>query len=139
MGKKAGKKKGTTRKTAKKATRKPPTKPTKKVTKTAASKIVEQAATPELTWVVWQDATGVWLGTREDFHRLKRPEAIVCDVLDTANQRELDALHRAVQIGQMLRQRYANLVRPWLQYDDAAQDQRIKKWEERAKKLTWQE
>jgi hypothetical protein len=151
MGKKTAKKKAATRKATKRASAKPTkkvtkraaTEPTKKVTKTAATEPAKQAAKPaakpELIWVVWQDATGVWLGTREDFHRLKRPEAIVCDVLDAADQRELDALHRAVQIGQVLRQKFADLVRPWLQYDDAAQEQRIKKWEERSKKLTWQQ
>ena len=45
--------------------------------------------------------------------------------------RDFRALHRAVQLGQVLRQTYANCMRPWLQYDDAAQKQHIKEWEER--------
>ena len=36
-----------------------------------------------------------------------------------------------MQLGQTLRQTYASYMKYWLQYDDAAQEQRIQKWQER--------
>ena len=41
------------------------------------------------------------------------------------------ALHRAIQLAEMLRQAYASHMKSWLQYDDAAQKQRIQEWYER--------
>jgi len=130
-----------------KPTKRPPVKPTKrKLTKptkspaknttieTAAKPrkpVTEQAVTLEHTWVVWQDGTGVWVGTPQEFRHLKRPEAIVCDVIDSGTHRDSDALHRAVQLGQVCRQSYANCMKPWLQYNDTAQMQRIQVWQER--------
>jgi hypothetical protein len=138
MGKK--KKKQATKKAAKRAT----AKPTKKKTKRATKKTAKQAVEPELTWIVWEDAGGIWLGSKEEFRRFKGPDTILCDVLDTGTHREFDALHRAVQLGQGLRQTYANCVRQhgqenlkghWLQFDDAAQERRIREWEEQLRKI----
>lgn len=105
----------------------------KKATVTAAPQAAEAAepVQPERTWVVWQDGRGIWVGTPEEFKQSKRPDTIVCDVLDNGVHRDFSALQRAIHLGQVLRQTYANCVKPWLQYDDLAQQQRMKEWEER--------
>lgn len=135
--------------TPNKAVKKPAPKPTKgpakkvvaKVAKKAASKVPGSKSPPEAvvkverTWVVWQDGTGVHLGTPEDFRQSKRPETIVCDVLDSGSHRDVSALQRAVQVAQVLRQTYANCMRPWWQYDDGVQEQRVKDWEEQLRML----
>ena len=136
-------------KAAKKPAAKPTRRPAKKVIAKAAKKVAKKAAAKaagskgppetvvkvERTWVVWQDGTGVRLGTPDDFRQSKRPETIVCDVLDSGSHRDVSALQRAVQVAQVLRQTYANCMRPWWQYDDGAQEQRIKDWEEQLRLL----
>jgi hypothetical protein len=129
--------KKTVRKTPKKAVRKPARKPTKVAPKKGTVKVAEKTDEPkevaqtERTCVVWQDGRGIWVGTPEEFKQSKRPETIVCDVLNTGSHRDSDALQRAIQLGRVLRQTYANCVKPWLQYDDFAQEQRVREWEER--------
>ncbi|MEI8373607.1 MAG: hypothetical protein WCJ35_12340 [Planctomycetota bacterium] len=119
---------------SKKAT-KPTEIPVKNATIEAAApanrQVTEEAANPEHTWVVWQDGMGIWIGTQQDFKHSKRPETIVCDVIDRGFHQASTALQRAIQLGQALRQTYANHMKPWLQYDDAAQRQRIQEWYER--------
>jgi hypothetical protein len=115
----------------------PPSEPVKAPVEQPAAELpsnhhaAAEAAIAEPTWVVWQDGRGVWVGTVDEYKRSKRPETIVCDVFDRGSRRDLAALHRAVQLGQMLRQSYINAMRPWLKYDDVAQGQRIRHWDER--------
>jgi hypothetical protein len=109
--------------------------PTKAAEKVSEQTTQEEAVQRERTWVVWQDGGGIWLGTPEEFRQSKRPETIVCDVLDSGSRRDFHALQRAAQLGRVLRQTYANCVRPWLQYDDTAQEQRIRDWDERFRRL----
>jgi hypothetical protein len=97
--------------------------------------ILQEAVKTERTWVVWHDGRGVWLGSPEEFRQSKRPETIICDVIDHGSQRDFDALRRAVHVGHVLRETYANCLKPWLQYNDAAQEQRIKEWEQRLRAL----
>jgi hypothetical protein len=167
MAKKAAKK-ATTKKTVKKATpktvKKPaekavpkPTKkapqqgikkPAKKAAPRPTRKAIQTAAQGQVkaapTWVVWQDARGVWVGTKHEFERSKMQETVVSDVFDVGDNRELDALRRAVQMGMVMRQSYAtcvqqygrrNLKGGWLEYDGAAQGERIKQWEDRVREL----
>ncbi len=101
------------------------------VASTTGRQAAEEAARPEHTWVVWQDGRGIWVGTQQDFKHSKRPETIVCDVIDRGAQQASAALHRAIQLGQTLRQTYASYMKYWLQYNDAAQEQRIQDWYER--------
>ena len=96
-----------------------------------AEQATEEAVNPERTWVVWQDGKGIWVGTQQDFKLSKRPETIVCDVIDRGAHQASAALQRAIQLGQTLRQTYANYMKSWLQYDDSAQKQRIQEWYER--------
>ena len=88
---------------------------------------------PEVTWVVWQDARGIWAGTLEEYKQSKRPETIVCDVFNTGIHRDYDARQRAIHLARLVRQTYSDCVKPWLQYDDFAQAQRVKEWEERSR------
>lgn len=139
-----------TKKSTTKVTRKPAKKPTQRPTKRATTKrtpkqrIGKETIQAEATWVVWEDVRGIWLGLPYEFQQSKRLDTIICDVLDTGSHREFGALHRAVQLGQVLRQTYANCVRQygrekltgnWLQFDDAGQEQRIREWEKRLKSL----
>ena len=101
----------------------------------ASQKATQEAAKPEHTWVVWQDGRGIWVGTLEDFKLSKRVDSIVCDVIDSGPHQDSVALQRAVQVGQTLRQSYANYLRYWLQYNDAAQKQRIEGWQDRLREL----
>jgi hypothetical protein len=78
---------------------------------------------------------GVWVGTPQEFKYSKRPETIVCDVIGSGTRRDSGALHRAVQLGQALRQTYADYMKSWLQYNDAAQKQRIQEWQERLRDM----
>jgi len=111
---------------------KSPAKNTTVETATTTSKhATQEGAKPKRTWIVWQDGTGVWVGTPQEFRYFKRPETIVCDVIDFGTHRDSDALHRAIQLGQVFRQSYANCMKPWLQYKDAEQKQRIQEWQER--------
>ena len=127
--------KGGGKKPTKRPLPKPTKSPTKNVTIEAATPIsrqaTEEAANPERTWVVWQDGKGIWVGTQQDFKLSKRPETIVCDVIDRGAHQASAALQRAIQLGQTLRQTYANYMKSWLQYDDSAQKQRIQEWYER--------
>jgi hypothetical protein len=141
MAKKVAKKKPAT-KTSGKKTRKKPTMTSAKVA--PKKKPVKATRTPdepreavrtECTWVIWQDGRGIWVGTPEEFRQSKRPETIVCDVLNNGSHRDFDALQRAIHLGRVLRQTYANCVKPWLQYDDFAQEQRIREWGERLRLL----
>jgi hypothetical protein len=91
----------------------------------------EEVAKPEVTWVVWEDGRGIWLGTVEDYKRSKRPETTVCDVFNSGADRDFRALDRAVQLGHTKRRDYATAVRPWLQYDDSSQQNRVREWEQR--------
>jgi len=139
MADKAVKKKPATKKPAEKT----PKRPTLKAKKVAPQKWTVKAARkadepkepvqPERTWVVWQDGRGIWAGTLEEFKRSKRPETIVCDVLNNGSRRDFDALQRAIYLGRVLRETYANCMKPWLQYDDKAQSQRMKEWEQRSR------
>jgi hypothetical protein len=95
----------------------------------------EQVARPARTWVVWQDGRGVWIGSVEEYKQSKRPETIVCDIIDSGNDRDYHAFQRAVQVAQVLRQTYANCVKPWLHYDDRVQELRIKQWQERLRAM----
>jgi hypothetical protein len=52
-------------------------------------------------------------------------------VIDRGAHQVAAALHRAIQLGQTLRQIYADHMKSWLQYDDAAQKQRIQEWYDR--------
>lgn len=121
--------------TTSKKTTEPTKSPAKNVTIEAATPIsrqaTEEAANPERTWVVWQDGMGIWVGTQQDFKHSKRPETIVCDVIDRGSHQASTALQRAIQLGLTLRQTYATYMKYWLQYDDAAQGQRIQEWYER--------
>jgi hypothetical protein len=90
----------------------------------------EETVNPEHAWVVWQDGRGIWLGTLQNFKNSKRPDAIVCDVIDRGAHQASAARQRAIQLAETLRQSYANHMRYWLQYDDAAQKQRIQEWYE---------
>ena len=98
---------------------------------TMSRPVTEEVVRPEHIWVVWQDGRGIWVGTQPDFKLAKRPETIVCDVIDRGTHPAAAALHRAIQLGETLRQTYANYMKSWLQYDDAAQKQRIQEWYER--------
>ena len=95
---------------------------------TASSQPSEELAKPEHIWVVWQDGRGIWVGTQQDYKGSKRPETIICDVIKRGGFQNAAALHRAIQLGEMLRQTYATHMKSWLQYDDAAQRQRIQEW-----------
>ena len=121
------------------ATSKPAAEPTKSPVKTATIETAattsrpptEELAKPEHTWVVWQDGRGIWVGNLQDFKDAKRPETIVCDVIDRGSLQGAAALHRAIQLGESLRQTYASHMKSWLQYDDVAQRQRIQEWYDR--------
>ena len=118
---------------------KPATEPTKSPVKdttieaaaTTSSQATEEASRPEHTWVVWQDGRGIWAGTLHDFKHSKRPDTVVCDVIDRGSHLGAAALHRAIQLGETLRQTYASHMKSWLHYDDAAQRQRIQEWYDR--------
>ena len=63
---------------------------------------------------------------------LKTHPEVGYDLEKLADGRQIvEHLHRAVQLGQVLRQTYANCMKPWLQYDDVAQAQRIQEWKKR--------
>ncbi len=121
--------------TASKQLAKPAKSPTTNTTietaATTSGQIAEEVAKPEHAWVVWQDGRGIWVGTRQEFKNSKRPETIVCDVIDRGAHQVAAALHRAIQLAETLRQTYSNHMKSWLQYDDAAQRQRIQDWYER--------
>ncbi len=120
--------------TARKPVAKPTQIPTKNTTIETVATISVQAteeAKPEHIWVVWQDGRGIWVGTSQEFKHSKRPETIVCDVIDRGAHQGAAALHRAIQLGQTLRRAYADHMKSWLQYDDVAQRQRIQDWYER--------
>ena len=102
-------------------------------------------AKPEVSWVIWQDTKGVWVGTKREFEQSKRRETVISDAFGAGDNPETDALYRAVQMGGVMRQTYATCVRQygqgnlkgaWLQYDDAAQGKRIGQWEQRLERLT---
>jgi hypothetical protein len=139
-----GQKTATKKRAAKKTTKKAPRKPTKQTARKTPTRAAEEAAQAARTWMVWQDATGIWVGIAGEFKRSKWRDTIVCDVFDGGNWRERNALRLAVQLAQALRQTYADCVQrqgqqdstgQWLQYDDAAQEQRVKEWEERLKDM----
>ncbi len=98
---------------------------------TTGRQATEETAKPEHTWVVWQDGRGIWVGGLQEFKEAKRLDTIVCDVIDRGSHQGAAALHRAIQLGETLRQTYANYMKSWLHYDDAAQKQRIQEWYER--------
>jgi hypothetical protein len=98
---------------------------------TTSKQATQEPAKPENTWVVWQDGRGIWVGTRQEFKDSKRLDTIVCDVIASGTQQASVALHRAIQLAETVRQTYANYMKYWLQYDDAAQKQRIQEWYER--------
>jgi hypothetical protein len=58
-------------------------------------------------------------------------DTIVCDVIDRESHQGAAALHRAIQLGETLRQTYASHMKSWMHYDDAAQKQRIQEWYDR--------
>ncbi len=98
---------------------------------TTGKQATEEAAVAEHTWVVWQDGRGIWVGTLQEFKDSKRPETIVCDVINRGGHQGASALHRAIQLGEALRQSYASHMKYWLRYEDAAQKQRIQEWYDR--------
>lgn len=88
----------------------------------------------EPVWVVWQDGSGVWLGTLDEFKLAKRPETVVCDVVNTGDRRDFNARQRALHFARLLRKLYADSMKPWLYYDDAAQAHRMQEWERRSQR-----
>ena len=120
-------------KPAKRAVAKQTKSPTKNTTiEAVASQATEEATKPENAWVVWQDGRRIWVAySYRNSRSAKRPDTIVCDVIDRGIHQLSVALQRAIQLGQTLRQSYASYMKHWLQYDDAAQEQRIRKWQER--------
>ena len=121
----------TTSKQATEPPKNPPKNPPIEVTATISGEATEEAKNPERTWVVWQDGRGIWVGTQQDFKHSKRPETIVCDVIDRGSHQASTALQQAIQLGETLRQAFGSHMKYWLQYDDAAQKQRIQEWYER--------
>jgi hypothetical protein len=145
--------KNPTSKTTKKLTTKATPKPTRKATRgfvRTTKQQAEKTITPEATWIVWLDTTGIGVGTPREYQRSKCHATVICNVFDRGKRRERKALQLAVRLAQAMRQSYANYVQQhgqkvpngepepngeWPHYDDAAQAERIQQWEERAKEL----